>query len=148
MMRLSLFAIAVLASATAQAGNWKPDSASGFRAASTMDKHGNQFGVTCKESGGACVWVIKTKKECRVAEQFDIKIITDGVPTPSKAQCFPREGKDPAFFAISNFDQIMQLIPLSKTLAFESDAQPLVNSGPFQVEDTDGVLARLAEDTK
>lgn len=146
--RAAVLAALVLVPMGATAGNWKIDKAGEFTAASTVDRAGNEFGVTCKNTGGSCAWVLKTKKECKEAGTFDVTILTDGMPTPSKVQCLPREGKEPAFFAILNFDQIAQLVPLSKTLAFQSDAQPLVNSGPFPVEDADGVLDKLAEAVK
>lgn len=146
--RAALLAALIITPVAASAGGWKIDKEGDFTAASTTDRAGNQFGVTCQNAGGSCAWVLKTKKECKEAGTFDVTILTDGLPTPSKVQCLPREGKEPAFFAILNFEQIAQLVPLSKTLAFQSDAQPLVNSGPFAVEDPSGVLNSLAEAVK
>lgn len=135
----------LLMSGVAVAKDWRVEAFDQDAAASTVDKNNNEFGIVCRSKGTACFWVLRPEAGCITAGPVDLTIRTDGLPTPSKGVCYPKDGEEPAFVAFLEFEQLAQLVPLSDELSFESSQETGLNSGPFNVRGAPKAIQKLVK---
>lgn len=141
-LRLAL-AIALMGPGLANADGWEIESNADETVTASSDEAGNMFGVKCENATTICMWAVKPLNGCGQAGEFTTTLITDGYPTPVKAQCLPAEGEDEAFVVFSDFEQISNVVASSKTVAFS--AQDRFATGPIAVAGAAGALQKMAK---